>query len=193
MTTPFEDKKYSIIYADPPWNYENWSQKWHKEHSESRWAGRKYGLMETEDICALPVDSIAAENSVLFLWTISTMIPAALKVIESWGFKYKTLGFVWVKKNKIADSLFWGMGFWTRSNAEICLLAVKGKPLPRISRSVHQVIHSPVKKHSEKPAEARERIVELLGDLPRIELFARERVDGWDAWGNEVEVESNTV
>ena len=184
-TIPFPDKKYSILLCDPPWDYENWNKKWHQEHAESRWAGRKYDLMPAEDIYALPVNEIAATNSVLFLWTISTMLPVALKVIEAWGFKYKTVGFVWVKKNKIADSFFMGMGFWTRSNAEICLLAVKGKPLPRVSRSVHQIVYSPVRGHSQKPSEVRGKIVELLGDLPRIELFARDQEEGWDVWGEE--------
>lgn len=182
----FPNKKYNIIYADPPWDYENWNKKWHEENASSRWAGKKYPLMPLEDICNLPVNEIADKNSVLFMWTISTMLPNALKVIDAWGFKYRTVGFVWVKKNKIKDSFFTGMGFWTRANAEICLLAIKGKPLPRISRSVHQIIYTPIDKHSKKPTEARERIVELLGDLPRIELFAREIPDGWDAWGNEV-------
>lgn len=181
----FPAKKYSIIYCDPPWNYENWNKKWHQEHSESRWAGKKYNLIPTNDLCALPINEIAAKDSVLFLWTISTMIPAALKVIEAWGFKYKTVAFVWVKKNKVADSFFTGMGFWTRSNAEICLLAVKGKPLPRISHSIHQIVYSPVRGHSQKPAEVRDRIVALLGDIPRIELFAREATEGWDVWGDE--------
>lgn len=177
---------YDIILADPPWDYENWNKKWHEEHAESRWAGRKYPLMPADDIRAMDVNSIASKDSVLFLWTISTMLPVALTVMESWGFKYKTVGFVWVKKNKIADSLFTGMGFWTRSNAEICLLGVKGKPLPRISHSVKQIILTSRREHSQKPLEARERIVELLGDRPRVELFAREKVDGWDAWGNEI-------
>ncbi len=187
MVVELPDKKYDILYIDPPWDYKNWNKKWHQEHKESRWAGRKYGLMTTEDLSNLNVGSIAAKNSVLFLWTISTMIPDALKVIESWGFEYKTVGFVWVKKNKIADSFFWGMGFWTRSNAEICLIAVKGKPLPRLSRSVHQIVYSPVRKHSQKPDEVRDKIVQLLGDLPRIELFARNKTEGWDVWGDESE------
>jgi site-specific DNA-methyltransferase (adenine-specific) len=142
--------------------------------------------MAHEDMLNLPVNDIADKNSVIFLWTISTMIPRALEVMDAWGFTYKTVGFVWVKKNKIADSFFTGMGFWTRSNAEICLIGVKGKPLPRVSRSVHQIVFTPIDKHSRKPAQVRDRIVELMGDLPRIELFARERPDGWDAWGDEV-------
>lgn len=97
---------------------------------------------------------------------------------------YKTVAFNWVKQNKTGAGLFWGLGNWTRSNSEICLLAVKGKP-KRMSASVHSVILSPVQQHSRKPAETRDRIVELMGDLPRIELFAREAAPGWDAWGNE--------
>lgn len=186
MTVIDTDKKYSILLVDPPWDYKNWNKKWHQEHAESRWAGRKYDLMDTEHLKQLNVNDIADKNAVLFLWTISTMLPEALDVIKAWGFTYKTVAFVWVKKNKIADSFFWGMGFWTRSNTEICLLAVKGKPLPRVSRSVHQIVYSSVRKHSQKPDEVRDKIVELLGDIPRIELFARERAEGWDSHGNEL-------
>lgn len=181
------DKKYSILYSDPPWDYENWNKKWHEDNKESRWAGKKYSLMTHADMLSLPVNDIAAKDSVMFMWTISTMLPKALEVMEEWGFKYKTIAFVWVKKNKIADSLFMGMGFWTRSNAEICLLGVKGKPLPRISHSVRQIVLTPIDKHSRKPAEVRGRIVELLGDLPRVELFARDKTPGWDVYGDEVE------
>lgn len=181
------EKKFKIIYADPPWDYENWNKKWHEDNATSRWAGKKYPLMPLEDICNLPVNDIADKDAVLLIWTISTMLPSALKVIESWGFKYKTVAFVWIKKNKIKDSFFTGMGFYTRSNAEICLLATKGKPLPRISHSVKQIVYTPIDKHSKKPPEVRERIVSLFGDIPRIELFARERPEGWEAWGNEVD------
>ena len=108
-----------------------------------------------------------------------------LAVLESWGFTYKTAAFVWVKRNKKADSLFWGLGYWTRANAEVCLLATRGNP-SRVSAGVHQVILSHIEEHSRKPQEARERIVRLMGDVPRIELFARTRPEGWDVWGNEV-------
>ena len=107
-------------------------------------------------------------------------------VIKSWGFEYKTVAFVWIKLNKKSDTLFWGMGHWTRANAELCILATKGHT-KRQSASVHQVILSRIEEHSKKPDEARKRIVELVGDLPRIELFARQKKDGWDTWGNEVE------
>ena len=99
---------------------------------------------------------------------------------------YKTIAFVWVKKNKKADSLFWGMGYWTRSNVEFCILATRGRP-KRVSAGVHQVIMTPIEEHSKKPQEARNRIEMLMGDVPRIELFARQKSEGWDVWGNEVE------
>ena len=118
------------------------------------------------------------------MWATFPMLREALDVIEAWGFTYKTIAFNWVKQNKNGAGLFWGLGNWTRSNSEICLLAVKGKP-KRVSSSVHSVLLSPVRQHSQKPAEIRDRIVELMGDLPRIELFAREAAPGWDAWGNE--------
>lgn len=108
----------------------------------------------------------------------------AFEVLKAWGFTYKTVAFVWVKQNKVSDSLFWGMGYWTRANAEICLIATKGTP-KRKSRSVHQVILSHIEEHSKKPDEVRKRIVELCGDVPRIELFARQAAEGWDCWGNE--------
>ena len=107
-------------------------------------------------------------------------------MISAWGFEYKSIGFLWVKLNKSGKGFFFGLGRWTRGNTEPCLIAVKGKP-KRISASVSQLVLSPLKRHSEKPAEVRDKIVQLLGDLPRVELFARQKVDGWDSWGNEVE------
>ena len=134
----------------------------------------------------MPVADLAAPDSALFLWATFPQLPEALRLIEAWGFTYKSVAFVWLKKNKKADSWFYGLGFWTRGNAEICLLAIKGKP-HRNSNRVHQFLISPIRGHSQKPEEAREKIVELMGDLPSVELFAREKTEGWDAWGNEVE------
>lgn len=108
------------------------------------------------------------------------------EVLKAWGFTYKTVALVWVKQNRKADSLFWGMGYWTRSNVEICLLGTKGRP-KRASAGIHQVIISHVEEHSRKPKEAHERIIRLMGDVPRIELFARRKTEGFDVWGNEVE------
>lgn len=113
------------------------------------------------------------------------MLREALDLIDAWGFQYKTVAFNWIKQNKSGSGMFWGLGNYTRSNSEICLIATKGKP-KRASAAVHSVVVSPIERHSKKPDEVRDRIVKLMGDLPRIELFARETAPGWDAWGNEV-------
>jgi len=175
------EKKYNIIYADPPWQYKVYSKK-----GLGRSAEHHYPTMDIEDICALPVGNLADKNCTLFLWVTMPCLKEGLRALEQWGFTYKTVAFVWIKQNKKADSLFWGMGHWTRSNAELCILATKGNP-KRSSASVHQVIMSHIEKHSKKPDEIRNRIVELVGDLPRVELFARQKTDGWDVWGNEVD------
>jgi len=109
-------------------------------------------------------------------------------VIKNWGFEYKTVAFTWVKKNKKSKGWFWGMGRWTRANAELCLLATKGNP-KRINAGIHSIIDTPVQAHSQKPDIVRDKIIELVGDLPRIELFARQKTKGWDVWGNEIESE----
>lgn len=173
----FPTKKYSVIYADPPWGYRN---KRTRAAAENH-----YRTMGLEDIKALPVQDIAAEDCMLFLWATFPCLPDALEVIRAWGFEYKTAAFVWAKRNKKSPGWFWGLGNWTRSNAEACLLAVHGRP-ERVSKAVHSLIEAPVGRHSEKPIEARKRIVELMGDVPRIELFAREWADGWDVWGDEL-------
>ena len=142
--------------------------------------------MGIDEIRALPVAEIAEKDCALFLWVTIPCLLEGLSVLQAWGFQYKTIAFVWIKQNKKADSLFWGMGYWTRSNAEFCILATRGSP-KRQSAGVHQVIVSHIEEHSKKPQEARARIVQLMGDVPRIELFARQKTPGWDVWGNEVE------
>jgi N6-adenosine-specific RNA methylase IME4 len=176
-----DNKKYNIIYADPPWSYGRWNLC-------KQFKGEKihYPTMTIEEIKTLPIQEITEKDSILFLWAIYPCLQEAFEVIKAWGFNYKTVAFTWVKRNKKAPTHFIGMGNWTRANAEICLLATKGKP-KRISKSVRQIIDTPIKHHSQKPTEARERIVELMGDLPRIELFAREKTQGWDVYGNEVQ------
>ena len=171
-------KEYNIIYADPPWRYNG------NRHG-SRSTERHYPTMSLEEICALPVADISAKDSALFLWVTFPILRQAFSVIDSWGFKYKTVAFVWAKQNRKTASWFWGMGNWTRANAEICLLATKGAP-KRQSGSVHQLLVSKVEEHSKKPDDARERIIQLIGDKPRVELFARTHPPGWDVWGNEV-------
>lgn len=171
-------KKYSVIYADPPWRYE--------QKKLSGAAEKHYPTMSLDELKKLPVKELAEKDCALFLWATFPQLKEALELIDAWGFKYKTVAFVWLKKNKLADSWFYGLGFWTRGNAEVCLLAVKGKP-KRHSPCVHQFIISPIEAHSKKPDAAREKIVQLMGDVPRIELFARQSPEGWDVWGNEVE------
>lgn len=141
--------------------------------------------MSIEEIKALPVGELADKNCALFMWLTFPCLYEALDVLKAWGFQYKTVAFVWVKQNRKSNSLFWGMGYWTRANAELCILATRGHP-KRISPRVHQIIISHVEQHSKKPDEARDRIISLMGDLPRIELFARQATKGWDVWGNEV-------
>jgi N6-adenosine-specific RNA methylase IME4 len=171
-------KKYNIIYADPPWEYK-------ESGSGNRVVKSKYPTMNIEDIKNMPIQSIAGDNAILFLWVTFPRLQEGLDVISSWGFKYKSLGFNWIKKNKKSNSNFWGMGYYTRQNPEICLIGVKGKMKPLV-RNVHSVIETPIEEHSKKPHVIREKIIDIVGDLPRIELFARQESDGWDIWGNEL-------
>ncbi len=173
------DKKYQIIYADPPWSYRD------KASAGNRGASFKYDVQDHKWICGLPVENISDDNCVLFLWITMPQLLNVFEVIKKWGFVYKTCAFTWVKRNKLQPSWFWGMGNWTRANSELCLLATKGKP-KRVSASVHSVVDTPIEKHSKKPDVVKDRIVQLCGDLPRIELFARQKTLGWDSWGNEV-------
>lgn len=179
------DKKYSVIYADPPWEYRQFGST-----KKSRgMAKQHYETMTTAEICKLPIRDICTEDSICFMWATFPNIDQALTVLNSWGFIYKTAAFVWVKKYKESNKNFWGMGAYTRANAEVCLIGISKKTKASKcvkSHAVHQIIESPFEKHSKKPDETRHRIVELLGDVPRIELFARQHADGWDCWGNEV-------
>ena len=174
------NKVYDIIYADPPWYFKTYSDK-----GNNRSAMLHYNCLDIHDIYNLSVDRISNNDCILFLWVIDPMLPEAMEVIKKWGFKFKTVAFTWVKENKKSDGYFTGLGYWTRANPEMCLLATKGKP-KRISKAVRQLIISKRQEHSKKPDEIRDRIIQLCGDLPRIELFARQKVKGWDCWGDEV-------
>ena len=211
-------KKYTIIYADPPWAYKD------KAHAGNRGATYKYHTMSVEDIKNLPVANISADDSIIFMWCTAPQLPVGLEVMAAWGYQYKTVAFNWIKLNKkpmlisvkedvmrydgkyektvlpdnvklhdisnnafiVTYSAFMGMGNYTRSNSEFCLLGIKGNP-KRINACVRQIIMSPREEHSKKPDEVRDRIVQLMGDVSRIELFARQKVAGWDSWGNEIE------
>lgn len=178
-TIAFPTRRYRIIYADPAWQYRD------KATAGKRGASFKYPTMSVEELKKLPVANLADDNCTLFLWVTNPMLPVGLEVMAAWGFTYKTVAFNWVKRNKVSDSWFLGMGNYTRAGSELCLLGIKGKS-KRVSASVYQVVDTKIEAHSKKPDVVRNRIVQLLGDVPRIELFARQRVAGWDAWGNEV-------
>ena len=171
-------KKYQIIYADPPWSYQD---KGCNGNCEAH-----YKTLSIKDICNLSVKDIAEKDAVLFLWTTYPMLKEALMVIEAWGFQYKSIAFQWIKLNKKNGKPFYGLGRWTRGNTEPCLIATRGKP-QRVSKSVFQLIQTPIQGHSKKPQEARDKIVQLMGGGSKIELFARQKTEGWDVWGNEVE------
>jgi len=177
------DKKYQIIYADPPWKYKGWEKR---ENKRFGFAGKQYETMNFDDLCKLPVKDLSDSDCMLFMWVTFPFLKQGLELIEKWGFEYKTCGFTWVKLTKDGHKIKpYGLGYYTKSNAEICLIGRKGRKLVK-SRSVQQIIMSPVREHSKKPDETRNRIVELCGDVPRIELFARQRTEGWDVWGNQI-------
>lgn len=173
--------KFNIIYADPPWSYKVYSDKGKGRSAESH-----YKTMNHEDIYNLDVASLAAKDCILFLWVTFPNLITGIETIKRWGFNYKTLGFCWVKRNKKSLSWFWGLGFWTRANPEICIIASRGNP-KRLSKSVHSIVDTPIEAHSKKPDIVRERIVQLCGDLPRVELFARQEYEGWICLGNEID------
>ena len=175
-------KKYSVIYADPPWTFKTFSNK-----GKDRSPEKHYSVMTLQDIKDLPVNEIANDDSVLLMWVVDPLLDKAFEVINAWGFTYKTVAFTWAKTNKKSEGFFTGLGYWTRGNPEMCLLATKGKP-KRLSKSVPQLVVEKRREHSRKPDEVKDRIHRLFGDVPKIELFAREQYDpeNWDYWGNEV-------
>jgi site-specific DNA-methyltransferase (adenine-specific) len=173
-------RRYSVIYCDCPWKYDN------EKDNDPAMGGMTYKTMSVDELCRLPVNNIAAKDCALFFWATMPKLREALKVIEAWGFEYRTCAFTWVKQNPKGEGIYSGLGHWTNGNAELCLFAKQGQP-KRINKNVKQIVLAPRSRHSAKPAEVRERIVRLMGDIPRVELFAREKVDGWECFGNEVE------
>lgn len=188
-------KRFKILYADPPWSFATWS-----ERGQGKAPSQYYTCMSIKDICALRIEGrhvseLAEDDSVLFLWVTQPMLPQALKVIDAWEFTYKTVAFVWIKMPRSWQPQLnlWGepprprigLGFHTRSSSEQCWLATRGRGYKRAARNVEQVLLTPVREHSRKPDEIADRIVRLVGDVPRIELFARTARQGWDVWGNE--------
>lgn len=182
-------KQYGAILADPPWAYRVWNDA-SEAGRRSGTAASHYATQSPDEIAALPVSEWAKDDCALFCWATWPSMPDALKVIQSWGFTYKTCAFCWVKGNSLPlfpedfkDRM--GLGHWTRANSEVCLMATRGRP-KRLHADVRQVIQAPVRQHSRKPDEQYERI-ERLVDGPYLEMFARQRRPGWDAWGNETE------
>jgi len=180
-------KKYQIIYADPAWSYQNDNNI--KPKSIVGMRHPPYDVMSSKEIKELPINQIADDNAILFIWTTDYHLGKCIEVINSWGFEYKTVGFVWAKKNKKGEQVCFMGAYTMKSGVELCLLATRGKNAHKLVKkhNVRAYIESPRLEHSKKPNEIRERIVELVGDLPRIELFARQKTEGWDVWGNEVE------
>lgn len=177
--------KYGAILIDPPWSFKTFND----DIAPARGA-QPYKVMTSADIKALPVIDQAADDCVLFCWITWPTLLQAIETIDAWGFAYKTCAFTWVKGNSLPlfpedfkDKM--GMGYWTRSNSEVCLLATRGKP-KRKDAGVRQVIQAPLREHSRKPDEQYQRI-ERLVDGPYLEMFARQKWPGWDSWGNETD------
>ena len=173
------NKKYKVIYADPPWSFKTYSEK-----GKDRSPEKHYSVMTFKDICNMPVGNIARDNSVLLMWAIDPLLDKAFEVIKAWGFKYKTVGFTWAKTNRKKMGFFTGLGYWTRGNPEMCLLATRGKP-KRLNKSIPQLVVEQRQEHSRKPDIVYEHIQKML-EGPYIELFARRKREGWISWGNEV-------
>ena len=185
FTPPLPDKKYDIIYADPPWQYD---QKLNKGQYAGDKASYHYQTMDTDSICRIPVKEIRDENSLLFLWVSSPHLLDGIKVGEAWGFKYITVGFVWDKQMVVT-------GHYTMTQCEMCLIFRNGSiPKPLGKRNIRQLLSVKRGKHSQKPTEVRERITEMFPTQAKIELFARPNIfdydRGWDFWGNEVNQEA---
>lgn len=180
----FPEKKYSVIYADPPWAPNNKSIGGSKNTRGSGGASHQYSVMNVADICALPVKGIAAEDSLLFMWWLASMPLEALRVVEAWGFEMKTMTcFSFLKTTSTGRDHF-GMGFYSRANQEQCLVARRGKSIVK-AHNVEQNIREYYPGHSCKPDGAYKKIEAVCGDVPRIELFARRLRPGWDAWGDQ--------
>jgi len=177
QNTPLpRDRRYAVLYADPPWHFEVYNE----ESGVERAAGNHYPTMSLEDICALPVLSLATPDAVLFMWTTAPHLRESFDVLVAWGFEYKT-NIVWMK-DKI------GLGYFVRNQHELLLVATRGDmPSPSPANRPPSVISAPRREHSRKPDEAYALIERMYPELPRIELFARQTRPGWARWGNEVE------
>lgn len=209
---------FNIIYADPPWSYKQTVKNGVLKRKDGSWV---YPTMSVKDLCCLGADiqRIAKKDAALFMWATMPLLAEALQVIKSWGFTYKTCFVTWVKTTKTGDRPAFGVGYYTRSNAELCLVAIRGKIAsykrllpgedPRGASSMSSIVHeegparinflslledsstpvvmTPRREHSRKPDVVRDMITRLLGDIPRVELFARTQADGWSSMGNQTQ------
>ncbi|MGC8534898.1 MAG: MT-A70 family methyltransferase [Rhizomicrobium sp.] len=188
-----QGEHFNVVLAEPPWQFNSlWGGRPKKivNNYPSRAIDAHYDTLTIDEICALPVADLCAPDCVLFMWTCWPVLQASFKVIESWGFTYKTCGFSWMKADPyrlFADEKtpFAGLGYWTRANTEPCLLATRGKTRRKVA-DVRQGIIAPRREHSRKPDEIHGRI-ERLVDGPYLELFARAQRPNWTCWGNEFE------
>lgn len=188
VSDPFESlprNHFGAIYADPPWLFEIWG----KAKGASR--DPKYPCAGVEDLIAMPVAELAAQDCALFMWVTWPMLLDSIRLVEAWGFNYKTCAFAWIKAHSGQIEMFRddtdvqvGLGYWTRANSEVCLLATKGKP-KRLHADVRQAIIEPRREHSRKPDCVYGRIERLVAG-PYLELFARSTRPGWTSWGNQV-------
>lgn len=173
--------RYGAILADPPWAFRTWSGKTGTPH---RTANDHYGTVALHGLASLPVRDIAAPDAALFMWAVDSHLDAAIDLGRAWGFRFKTLAFVWAKTTARGTHRI-GMGYWTRKQCEVCLLFTRGKPRRR-SKGVRQLICAPRREHSRKPDDIYDRI-EALVDGPYCELFGRQEWPGWTAWGDQVQ------
>ena len=184
------DGGFQIIYADPPWSYYNDMTVTPEQNKSGKGLMCKvpYPVLASSEIKELPVERLAAKNSVLFIWTTDYHLARCIDVIKAWGFEYKTVGFAWQKTTKTGAPVCFMGSYTMKTGIELCLLATRGKEAHKLVQKygVRGLVVAPRERHSKKPDEARNRIVELFGDIPRIELFAREHTDGWAVWGDEV-------
>jgi site-specific DNA-methyltransferase (adenine-specific) len=177
-----EGKKYSVIYADPAWQ-----TRYFKERKDG-YLSRElpYGAMTDEQIKSLPVKEIIADDAILFLWVIDSKIPMINDFMRAWGFEYKCVGFVWAKKAKTTDGVNANFSSYTRRACEFCYIGTRGKYMVK-KKNLDQFIYEPKREHSRKPDVIRQIITEMIGEVPRLEMFAREKHEGWDSWGNETD------
>lgn len=170
---------YSVVLADPPWRFRKWS-----DTNDAKSARRHYDLMTLDEICALPVRDIVADNAALFIWATWPTIFQTQQVIEAWGFKYSGLAWEWIKQNPKTGKYSFGTGYGTRKNLEPCLLARRGQPKLK-SKSVRDFMFAARREHSRKPDAQYERI-EQMYDGRYMEIFARQVWPGWSQYGDQV-------